>query len=82
MKRVFLMKKTISLVSGLLLLSACASTEDTTLNEIIFDDGELVEVREAVVSKEAPVKEVSVPQSDFMIVSEEPDRKSTRLNNQ
>lgn len=66
------MKKTISLVSGLALLAACASTEDTTLNEIIFDDGELVEVREAVVSEEAPVKEISVPQSDFMIVSDAP----------
>ena len=67
-----LMKKNISLIPVLLALGACAGTEDSTLQNVIFDDGEITEVREATVSRQAPVKEIALPETEVEIVVDEP----------
>lgn len=66
------MKKSLIMFSVLLLLGACVHTEESTLQEIVFDDGEITEVREVTVSKQAPVKEVTMPETEVEIVVDEP----------
>lgn len=65
------MKKAL-MILGLLALQACANTENSTLEEIIFDDGDYKEVREVKVSKQAPVKEIALPAEKVEIVVDEP----------
>lgn len=65
------MKKILSLFS-VLAIGACANTESSTLQEIIFDDGEYTEVRRAPVSKEMPVVEIERTAPEVEIVVDEP----------
>ncbi len=65
------MKRKLFALSALL-LCACANTESTTLEEMIFDNGEYKEIRRAEVSTNVPVKEIEIDGEDVEIVVDEP----------
>ena len=62
------MRKTLIAICGLLGLTACANTENSTLEEIIFDDGNYSETRRVTVQKQAPAPIVEAPAANVEVV--------------
>ncbi len=56
------------MISGLLSVAACANTENSTLEEIIFDDGYYTETRKVTVQKQAPAPVREAPAADVEVV--------------
>lgn len=62
------MRKTLIAICGLLGLAACANTENSTLEEIIFDDGNYSETRRVTVQKQTPAPILEAPAANVEVV--------------
>ena len=62
------MRKTLIAICGPLGLAACANTENSTLEEIIFDDGNYSETRRVTVQKQTPAPILEAPAANVEVV--------------